>query len=75
LGLIGQSGDEEKEMVNKDMAAFIPKLEELFTSGALKPMEYEQIGEVGVAEVVKGLEAFNTRKSDGKKVVVRLSAD
>jgi hypothetical protein len=75
LGLIGKSGDEKTETVNKDMANFIPKLEELFASGALKPMEYEQIGEVGIGSLLGALEGFTARKNDGKKVVVRLAAN
>lgn len=75
LGLIGQSGDEKKDTVNKAMASFIPILEKLLENGALKPMDYEQIGDVGVAEVLKGLQIFNARKSDGKKVVVKLAVD
>jgi len=75
LGLIGKSGNEETETVNNDIAGFIPKLEELFASGALKPMDYEQIGEIGIESLPPALEAFTTRKNDGKKVVVRLSTD
>lgn len=63
------------DSVNKDMENFIPKLEKLLESGALRPMEYEQVGETGVEEVLKGLEAFNTRKSDGKKLLVRVGAE
>jgi hypothetical protein len=75
LGLIGKSGNAHADTINSDMEGFIPKLEALIASGAIKPMEYEQIGDVGVGEVLKGLEAFKTRKSDGKKLVVKLATE
>jgi hypothetical protein len=50
----------------------IPKLEKFVASGQLVPSEYVQIGDVGLEEVFKALEAFNTHKS-GKKVIVRLA--
>jgi hypothetical protein len=76
LGLIGRDRDNTliKE-VNDDMISYIPKLEQYFKSGALKPMAWEQLGGVGVEAVLEGLEAFKTRKSDGKKIVVRLAAN
>ncbi|KAF4626707.1 hypothetical protein G7Y89_g11455 [Cudoniella acicularis] len=75
LGVIGKTGDAHNTAVNNDIAAMIPKLETFLESGEIKPMEYEQIGDVGVGDVLKGLEAFNVRKTDGKKLVVRLSSD
>ncbi|KAG9229841.1 hypothetical protein BJ875DRAFT_488553 [Amylocarpus encephaloides] len=40
LGLIGKSGTAEAEMVNSAIEGFIPKLEELFKAGGLRPMKY-----------------------------------
>lgn len=57
------------------MEGFIPLLEKYFDEGLLKPMEYEVVGDVGVGEVLKGLDAFNGRKSGEKKVLVRIAAD
>ena len=75
LGLIGKSGNAHTDSVNSDMEGFIPKLEHLISSGVIMPMEYEQVGEVGVEEVLKGLEAFKARKSDGKKLIVKIAID
>ncbi|RDL38343.1 GroES-like protein [Venustampulla echinocandica] len=75
LGLIGKSGGVSEETVNKDIETYIPKLEQFLESGVVKPNEYEQVGDIGVEEVLKGLGAFKTRKNDGKKLVVRVSAD
>ncbi|KAF8853745.1 GroES-like protein [Acephala macrosclerotiorum] len=75
LGQIGRSGSEHTTQVNQDMEGFIPLLEKYFDEGLLKPMEYEVVGDVGVGEVLKGLDAFNGRKSGEKKVLVRIAAD
>ncbi|EPE33528.1 GroES-like protein [Glarea lozoyensis ATCC 20868] len=75
LGEIGKSGNTNTESVNGDIESFIPKLETLIASGAIKPMGYEQVGDVGVEEVLKGLDAFKTRKSDGKKLIVKLATE
>jgi hypothetical protein len=75
LGEIGKSGSAHADSVNSDIEGFISKLEPLITSGAIKPMEYEQVGDVGVEEVLKGLDAFKTRKSDGKKLIVKLATE
>lgn len=75
LGLIGKSGDETSDSVNKDMESFIPELEKLLEAGTLKPIEHEQVGSTGVEGILEGLEAFNTRKSDGKKLLVRVGAE
>ena len=72
LGGIGQGGEERE--INKKVAAYIPLLEKYLSTGALKPMEYEQVGDIGVEEILKGLVAFNTKKGSAKKMVVRLSA-
>lgn len=50
----------------------IPKLEEYLEAGLLRPLEYVQVGDVGVGEILKALDAFNNHKS-GKKLVVRLA--
>lgn len=50
----------------------IPKLEAYLEAGHLRPLEYVQVGDVGVGEILKALEAFNNHKS-GKKLVVRLA--
>jgi hypothetical protein len=75
LGEIGREGNAHMEKVNKDIASFIPKLEKLLESGALKPMEYEFIDGANFEPVLKGLDLFSTRKSDGKKIVVRVAQE
>ncbi|OBT88014.1 hypothetical protein VE02_02899 [Pseudogymnoascus sp. 03VT05] len=72
LGQIGRSGTEKAERINKDIASMIPKLEEYLEAGLLRPLEYVQVGDVGVGEILKALEAFDNHKS-GKKLVVRLA--
>ncbi|OBT70025.1 hypothetical protein VE03_00458 [Pseudogymnoascus sp. 23342-1-I1] len=72
LGEIGRTGTEKAEQINKDIVGMIPKLEAYVEAGHLKPLDYVQVGDVGVGEILKALEAFNNRKS-GKKVVVRLA--
>jgi hypothetical protein len=74
LGEIGRTGSDSIETTNKDIADLIRKLEPLFEAGLLKPLDYVQIGDVGVDEVLKALEAFNSHKS-GKKMIVRLAAE
>jgi hypothetical protein len=74
LGEIGRSGNEHIEKVNKDISDLIPKLEDLLEAGLLKPLEYVRVGDVGVEEVLKALDAYNTHKS-GKKIVVRLAEE
>ncbi|KUJ17782.1 GroES-like protein [Mollisia scopiformis] len=74
LGMIGRSGS-DKSQVDRDIEGFIPKLEKYLCERLLKPMGYEIVGDVGVAEVLKGLDAFNARKGGEKKVLVRLAAE
>ena len=75
LGKIGKTGDESTLQVNQDIEDFIPALGSYLADGSLKPMDYEIVGDVGVEEVLKALEAFNSKKSATKKVVVRLAAE
>lgn len=75
LGEIGREGNAHIERVNKDIAGFIPKIEKFLESGAIKPMEWDIIEGTNFEAVFKGLEAFNTRKSDGKKLVVRIAEE
>jgi hypothetical protein len=77
LGQIGRTGGEHTTQVNKDIAAFIPFLERYLESGNIKPLAYvvANDGKAGFESVLKGLEEFNTKKSDGKKLVVRVSPD
>ncbi|KAH7330514.1 chaperonin 10-like protein [Rhexocercosporidium sp. MPI-PUGE-AT-0058] len=75
LGKIGKTGDESTLHVNQDIEDFIPTLEQYLADGSLKPMEYEIIGDVGVEDILKGLEAFNVKKSATKKILVRLAAE
>jgi hypothetical protein len=72
LGDIGRKGSADIDQTNADISALIPKLEEYVKAGHLTPLEYVQVGEVGVGEVLKALEAFNAHKS-GKKIIVRLA--
>jgi len=75
LGEIGREGSAHIEKTNREIASFIPTLEQLLGSGALKPMEYEFIEGVNFEPVLKGLELLSSRKSDGKKVVVRIAKE
>lgn len=75
LGKIGKIGDESTLQVNQDIEDFIPTLEKYLSDGSIKPMEYEAVGDVGVENILKGLEAFNSKKSATKKIVVRLAAE
>lgn len=73
LGEIGRSGDADAK-TNEDIAKYIVELQVLLDEGHLKPLDYVQIGDVGVGEVLKALEVFNTHKS-GKKIIVRLAEE
>ena len=80
LGQIGRTGGALADVavqVNRDIAAFIPVLEKWLESGQVKPPAYIEAngGEVGFESVLKGLEEFNTKKSDGRKLIVRVSVD
>ena len=75
LGKIGKTGDESTLRVNQDIQDFIQELETYLADGSLNPMEYEVIGDVGVDSILKGLKAFNSKKSATKKILVRLAAD
>lgn len=72
LGEIGRTGTEKAEKINKDIAGMIPKLEACLEAGHLKPLDYVQVGDVAVGEILKALETFNNHRS-GKKLVVRLA--
>lgn len=72
LGQIGRYGNEQTEQINNEITRLIPKLEIYLEAGHLKPLDYVQVGDVGVGEILKALEAFNNHKS-GKKIVVRLA--
>lgn len=74
LGEIGRTGTEHIEKTNSDIAAIIVESQKLLETGKLKPLDYVQVGDVGVGEVLKALAAFNTHKS-GKKVIVRLTEE
>ena len=52
-------------------------MEKYLESGEIKPLAYVKAnnGKVGFESLLKGLEEFNTKKSDGKKLIVRVSAD
>lgn len=72
LGEIGRSGNAHIERTNKELTELILKFQPLLDNDSLKPLEYTQIGEVGVDQVLKGLDAFKTHKS-GKKLIVRIA--
>jgi hypothetical protein len=77
LGQIGRSGGDLAEVavqVNKDIASFIPVLEKWLASGKIKPQAcvLADGGNTGFESVVKAIAEFNTKKSDGKKLVVRV---
>ena len=71
LGQLGRSGTPLADEVSREVTRFIPKLQELFASGDLRPLDFVVAGE-GFEGVVKGLEVLNEGKVKGKKVVVRL---
>jgi len=75
LGEIGREGNAHMEKVNNDIAGFIPVLEKYFESGALKPMDYDFIEGTNFEPVLQGLEAFKTKTSGEKKLLVRIAAD
>ena len=75
LGEIGRKGDTETQDVNTNIARMIPELEKWIESGELEPMEYKLVDGVGFGPVLKGLEGFQGRKSDGKKLVIRIATD
>jgi hypothetical protein len=75
LGTIGKSSNAHEKEVNSNIESFIPELETYLADGKLKPMEYEVVGGIGVGEVLTALEAFNTRKSSDKKIVVRIAVE
>jgi hypothetical protein len=63
--------------VNRDITAFIPLLEKWLESGEIKPLAYiaANEGKVGFDSVLKALEELNTKKSDGRKLIARVSVD
>lgn len=71
LGLLGRTGNPVAEEVNGEVEKFIPKLEKLLANGHLKPMDYQCAG-VGFGGVSEGIQAMNSGKGGGKKIVVRL---
>jgi hypothetical protein len=73
LGAIGRSADAQQVEVNREISSFIPELEKFLENGQLKPMQYEVVGDVGMNEVLKGLDAFQNKKGSEKKIVVRLA--
>jgi hypothetical protein len=75
LGAIGKTANTHEQQVTSEIAALIPHLEKFLSSGLLKPMEYEVVGDVGVKEVLKGLDVFSGRKGGTKKIVVRLAEE
>jgi hypothetical protein len=80
LGQIGRKGGALAEVavqVNRDITAFIPVLEKCLESGEIKPLAYVTAngGKVGFESVLKGVEEFNTKKSDGRKLTARVSVD
>ncbi|KFX86801.1 hypothetical protein V490_08834 [Pseudogymnoascus sp. VKM F-3557] len=72
LGDIGRTDTERAIQANKDISSLIPVLETYVEAGYLKPLDYVQVGDVGVGEILKALEAFKNHKS-GKKLVVRVA--
>ena len=74
LGQIGRKGTDKAEQINKDIAGMVPKLETYLEAGQLKPLDYVKVGDVGVGEILKALDAFDNHKI-GKKLVVRLAED
>lgn len=80
LGQIGRTGGALAEVavqVNRDITAFIPLLEKWLESGEIKPLAYiaANEGKVGFDSVLKALEELNTKKSDGRKLIARVSVD
>jgi len=75
LGVIGQEGSGNVASTNNDIKSFIPVLEEFLKEGLVKPLDVDIVGDVGVGEVPKGLEAFGKKKADGMKIVVRIAEE
>jgi len=75
LGDIGRSGSERIARTNADIAALIPQLEKYIESGNLKPMDYDILEGADFEPVLRGLDAFGSRKSEGKKLVVRVATE
>jgi hypothetical protein len=74
LGQVGRTGTPLADGVNREVIRFGPKLEKLFASGTLKPLEIVCAG-VGFEGVLDGLKALNEGKVKGKKIVVRLQEE
>ena len=74
LGEIGRSGNAHIDQTNKDLACLILQFEPLLADRHLKPLDYVQVGDMGVEEVLKGLKAYQTHKT-GKKVIVRIAEE
>jgi hypothetical protein len=60
--------------VTREVTRHIPKLEKLFASGVLKPLEVVVAG-VGFEGVLDGIKVLNEGKIKGKKIVVRLQEE
>jgi hypothetical protein len=71
LGQLGRSGTALADEVATAVKTNIPKLEKLFASGALQPLDYVVAGE-GFEGVLEGLKLLNEGKVKGQKIVVRL---
>ncbi|KAL3423290.1 Zinc-type alcohol dehydrogenase-like protein C2E1P3.01-like protein 4 [Phlyctema vagabunda] len=71
LGQLGRSGNAFVDKTNSDIIDYIPQLEKLFETGALKPLEYHVAGH-GFEGVLEGLEFLNNGDKMGRKIVVRL---
>ncbi|KAH8590986.1 chaperonin 10-like protein [Bisporella sp. PMI_857] len=73
LGDIGRTGSTRIDQVNENITALIPELEKSIENGDLKPMEYEFLDGIDLEPILKGLDGFQNRKSDGRKLVVRVT--
>ncbi|KAH8797733.1 chaperonin 10-like protein [Xylogone sp. PMI_703] len=74
LGELGRSGNANADLTNTETIKFIPKLEKLLATGALKPLEYVNVGG-GFEGIFEGLTALGEGRGRGRKIVVRLQVD
>jgi len=70
LGSIGRSGEEDIIVAN-EIAGFIPKLEALLASGAVKPMKYHIAGH-GFESIAEAVKVFESGSLSGTKCIVKV---
>jgi hypothetical protein len=74
LGAIGKVDDPIGSVVSKNLAAWIPVLEEYINTGMIKPLEYEVMEGTGWEAVINAVNLFEAGKVK-TKAVIRLQSD